>query len=142
MAESKQMLKNTWGLAYETNMKKIAVAAEHTGAPKNLIEAVKIGNVDAETAQWLLNLSNSLSGESFNFNEKGGNPLSPAEAKKEISAIMNNKEHDYWNPGSVGHQDAKEYMKKLYQMTEPGSGTELGTGDGGSVGVGGVTFRQ
>jgi len=76
----------------------------------------------------------------MNINQDGGDKgiLSPDQAKKEISDIMNNKDHDYWHPARTGHQAAKDYLRKLYQMATPGSDQ---SGGAATVGVGGVNFH-
>jgi hypothetical protein len=121
-------------------MERVFNVAKSTGAPPALLEALQAGNVDIATAKWLLGIAGSFKGEGMNINQDGGDKgiLSPEQAKKEISDIMNNKDHDYWHPARTGHQAAKDYLRKLYQMATPGSDQ---SGGAATVGVGGVNFH-
>jgi hypothetical protein len=146
LQEDQTALKNEWGMAYENNLKRIGFVAKNTGAPVALQDAITAGNIDGPTAKWLLGVANSFKGEGVNLNLDKNNEhiLNPEQAKKEISEIMNNKKHDYWNPASPGNKAAKEYMTKLYKMAQPASDSaaSISLASVNTVGAGGgIQFK-
>ena len=136
--EGVTLLKNEWGLAYEKNFNRIANVVKNTGAPVALQDAIVTGNIDPESAKWLLGIANSFKGESSNLidDKSNDNVLTPVQARAEISEIRNNQDHDYWHAERPGNADAKKHMSALYKMLEPSD-----AGQYGSAGVGGVTFQ-
>lgn len=130
-------LAGEWGHAHEQRMKQIANFAEKTEAPPELIQALSLGKVHANTARWLYGLLNQFAGEgAAEFNVPAQDKvMAPAEAKAQIDEIFGNKDHPYWKPEAPGHKEAQEKMRQLYKLVETNpKKIDLGVG---TVGVGG-----
>lgn len=112
-------LKSEWGVAFDDNMATAALAAEITGAPKQLVDAMKASNVDSGTAKWLHGLATRLAGEGGSLKDLKSNTehkLTPSEAQRQINEIRNNPDHDYHHATRPGSKAAREYMSSLYRM--------------------------
>jgi hypothetical protein len=118
--EDKVALKQEWGMAFDERKNDVLKAAEYTGAPDRLIEAIKNDDAGSDTMKWLHKVHEFIKGEGVNMNNDHGDnnnsKVTPAEAKAQISEIMNNKNHPYFNPGDPGHKDALQKMIDLQKM--------------------------
>lgn len=109
-ADAQGALKKELGFAYEDKLSLYAHTAEATGAPPELVKAIKAGTIDLATAKWLDGVSKSLGGEGRAVGDQGsgGAPkLTPDEAKLQIAEVMARKE--YFTPG--GNRDLHEQLK-------------------------------
>lgn len=134
-------LSKEWGAAYTERVGKATRVAEATGAPSELVNAVKQGVVGAQTLKWLYTLSESLGGETANMvNQKGAGILTPEEAMLKISEIRGNKEHPYWKTSDPSHEAARKKMRELHKLAYPG-GTSGLPQQGINAGTGGITYQ-
>ena len=109
-------LKETWGAAHAQNTEMVGVFAEKTNAPPSIQAAVKDGIMDQASMEWIHSMAVALGPEGSGIAmDKTTAPgvLTPTEAKAQISEIMNNSKHDYWNTASLGHKDARTKMRTL-----------------------------
>lgn len=115
--ESRDALQKEWGAAFDRNQSRALNALEASGAPDNLIELVKAGNVDGESLKWFYALSNKLGGgEGSNATEdKGGNlVMTPAEAQAQLAEVMNNPIYmDTAHPRHKEFQDKAMTLRRL-----------------------------
>ncbi len=144
-ADDSAALQTEWGAAHESRIRQISNFAEASGAPTELVNALKAGQVKSATAKWLYSLVESYSkggGKQFDVPPQAPGVLTPADAELEAQAIRKNNDHPYNNPGAPGHEAAKKRMRELYKMIEPDS-QQVTLGGATTVGAGGgVDFRQ
>lgn len=114
-------LKSKWGEAYEQRVGQVNSLLEQTGAPESLAKAVAEGNVDAAALEWIFNLTDRLGkDEGSNLSrDQGSGKLTPHEAESQMSEILNNKQHPYWNAGHPDHKRAVETMMRLGRAARP-----------------------
>lgn len=112
-------LKSEWGNAFDDRMTSAKNIASKTGAPPSLVEAMASGVVGPDTYKWLYDLSTKFQSEGNSLGNQGkdfsNTKLTPSEAKMQVSEIMNNKAHPYWNSRDIGHATAVERMVKLHE---------------------------
>lgn len=116
-----------WGVAFDDNMKLCLNVAEQTGAPPELIQAIRSNQATPATLKWLVKIGKQA-GEGLNLtvdNSTGDGRLTPQEANARISEIMNNRDHAYWKPFDPGHKDALNRMLDLQKMANPQASTNL-----------------
>lgn len=114
-------LKSKWGEAYEQRMSNVNNLLQQTGAPESLAKAVAEGNIDASALEWIYNMSDRVSqDEGSNLSRDQGNgKLTPHEAESQMSEILNNKHHPYWDAGHPDHKRAVDLMTKLGRAARP-----------------------
>lgn len=113
-------VKTEWGAAFDKNYEAVTKFLEDTDAPKELIEKAQGKTLDVDTAKWVMTQFNAVKGEGSGAagDESTGDVITPAEATMQISEILNNKEHAYWNPRDPGHKIAIERMVKLHRLAK------------------------
>ena len=121
LAEVKQgrdALAQEWGYAFQTKEQTAQALLEKTGAPSQLIEAAKKGQLNADTLRWVDQLATSIGREGLDLvnHGQGGGRMTPAEAKAQISEIMNNRSHAYWNASDPMHEQAKKDIVDLHRI--------------------------
>jgi hypothetical protein len=133
-------LKTEWGETHVERMSAAKSIAEKTGAPKELLEAFEKGTLDSRTAKWLYNLSQAITPEGTNLTtDKSESPkMTPEEAQMQISEVLNNPKHPYWNSTDPGHQAALKAYDKLYEYAYPEDKNQTVSFSGAAVGIGGV----
>lgn len=138
--EDNSALKTEWGEAYTERMSLARSIAAKTGAPKALLEAAEKGELDSGTAKWLYNLSQAVTPEGNNLNtDKSENPkMTPEEAQMQISEVLNNPKHPYWNSNDPGHEAALKAYDKLYEYAYPEDKNQTVSFSGAAVGIGGI----
>lgn len=112
----KAKLKQQWGDAYERNTKLVADMAQATGAPEEIVQMARTGDLGADVSNWLYQLSAQIStkeGSSFRDNS-GSSTMTPSEAQARIGEIMNNRNHPYWQ---ASHPDHKAAIKTMIELT-------------------------
>jgi copper chaperone CopZ len=122
--QSREQLRQDWGLAYDKNMALVESVVASTKAPQELVDAVKSGELGPDTSKWLLSVAQSLGSEPNSIGseaDQDSSVITPAEAKAQISEIMNNKKHPYWVTSDPYHQDAVKKMVELHRMANPGA---------------------
>lgn len=119
--EQRAALKKEFGFAFEEKLAAFTAVAEKTGAPPNLLAAIKQGTIDTTTAKWLDGLVKSLGGEGGEVRQQGdggSGKLTPDEAKLQIQEILKNP--DYLrkrNPET--HEALKAKLAKLMPFAYP-----------------------
>jgi len=87
--EGMNKLKREWGEAYDMRVAQAGKIAEASGAPTDLVEAIKLGEAPADSVKWLYNLANRIGGEEFQVAtqepENGG--ITPQEARDRAQEI-------------------------------------------------------
>lgn len=111
--EQKDMLSREWGAALDVRSKQAVELARQTGAPKKLLEAAEAGTIDADTMVWLHGMSKQMGIEAPTISNQGSGVMAPAEATEQISDMMNNKGHPYWDNSHPGHKKAVDKMIDL-----------------------------
>lgn len=117
---NKTALKTEWGVAFDANYNASTKYLEDTNAPKELREGLKAGTLTPETVKWVHSQFEATKGEGSGAasDSSTGDVITPAEAKLQISAIMNNKEHAYWNPRDPANKVAMQRMVKLHKLAK------------------------
>ena len=123
--KDQQQLRNEWGAAHEPRLRETFEFLMQTDPPEHVKERMEAGLMDADTMRWLYSLSQQFNGgESGQIARQGSTPtpdrLTPTEAQEKMSAILNNKEHAFWNPADPGHQGAKERFVELQRQASIG----------------------
>lgn len=114
-------LADEWGYAFDKKLEAAVRAAEVSGAPEQLVEAVKGQTVPPEVMKWLAGLADQLGGEGkANDGRKGEGDgfITPQEAQAQHDEIMANREHPYWTarPGSPEKKRAIEKVLALKEL--------------------------
>lgn len=132
----KAKLAEEWGAAYDRNSKVVATFIAQSDAPESLTKAIESGSIDSGTMKWLHGLATKTIGKqgSFQADDNNTNVMSPEEASMKISEIRNNKQHPYNNKFDPGNAAAKRYMRELYLLKNPKSGTNRAPGTQFNVG--------
>ncbi len=111
-------LRNDWGTAYDSKIKRASKVAELTGAPEGLVGAINDGKVDAATLKWLDGLGSSLGGEQAEMISQGAGGqtgMTKEEARERSTEIhqtlMTMKQSD---PRYQGLMDKRMEYTKMY----------------------------
>lgn len=128
-------LSGEWGAAYNQRMTMITNFAQRTNAPKALVDALRTGTAGNQTSRWLYGLVEQLGGEAQELTRVANEHriMAPAQAQRQIDDIIDNKQHPFWHPEMKGHREAKEKLRKLYEVAHPGKNpapTTVGAGGG------------
>lgn len=116
IGESITQLKESWGPNFERNLNLAQRAVEHLGGQ----EAKDIFNVSGVGSHPVLvemfaNIGRQLAEDNIITGEAAG-VMNTDDAKQKIASINADKEHAYWKPSAPGHAEAKEEMRKLFQL--------------------------
>lgn len=117
-----QALRNEWGYAYGDRYRAAADIAVKTGAPDEVVDLFKQGNVHPNTIRWMFSLAKQFGGEGAEIiGQQGGSNIdnAPAEAQARISEIMGNKSHAYWDSGHPDNAKAIQEMVRLQKIANP-----------------------
>lgn len=106
-------LRGEWGGAYEQRSTIAASVARKTGAPDALVAAVEKGEADSSTMRWLYGLSQQFGQEGVNFTNNQEAVSTPAEIEGQISDILSNNQHPYWDKGHPSHDAAVKRVLDL-----------------------------
>lgn len=119
--ERKEAITKEWGAATEKNTAIAVSVAEKTGAPPELVEAIKGGKAGMTTLKWLHGLASSFGGEGAHMSTAQGSSaaMTPAEAVAQIAEIRNNRTHPVWNKRDPQHQIAVQEWAKLHEYANP-----------------------
>ena len=123
-------IKEKFGHAFSDNMGKINTLLTKTGAPTDLVEAVKSGMVGLETVTWMYNMGKQMGGEGFNFDDVDDtttreHKMTPEEAQGAIDEINNNKDHAYWKGTGEEKKRATDRMIQLMKFANPNASVEM-----------------
>jgi hypothetical protein len=121
--ETVSSLKQEWGRAFEQKVDAAARVAQEFGNPEmfdiTLQDGSKLGdNPDFIKAfAKIADFRQSVTSEDTVADMSQSNVMTPADAKAEIEAIMNDKGHPYWDRKNlVGRQQAVERVQELWGM--------------------------
>ena len=121
--ETVSSLKQEWGRAFEQKVDAAARVAQEFGNPEmfdiTLQDGSKLGdNPDFIKAfAKIAEFRQSVTSEDTVADMSQSNVMTPADAKAEIEAIMNDKGHPYWDRKNlVGRQQAVERVQELWGM--------------------------
>lgn len=121
--ETVSSLKQEWGRAFEQKVDAAARVAQEFGNPEmfdiTLQDGSKLGdNPDFIKAfAKIAEFRQSVTSEDTVADMSQSNVMTPADAKAEIDAIMNDKGHPYWDRKNlVGRQQAVERVQELWGM--------------------------
>ena len=121
--ETVSSLKQEWGRAFEQKVDAAARVAQEFGNPEmfdiTLQDGSKLGdNPDFIKAfAKIADFRQSVTSEDTVADMSQSNVMTPADAKAEIDAIMNDKGHPYWDRKNlVGRQQAVERVQELWGM--------------------------
>lgn len=108
-------LKQEWGMAYDQNQGIALSVAKATDAPEGVVQAMEAGQMDPAMTKWMYSLSKKFEGEGQQLmeNQERKMHMTPDEIRGQISDIMENKEHPYYQAGHPDHQSALEKMVDL-----------------------------
>ena len=112
-------LKEEWGGAYDRNVGLAARAVIESGG-KDLLKFLDesgLGNHPG-LIKAFARMGQILADEGYMSGEIEG-ASGPAEAKEQISAIFNDKNHAYWNADHAEHKEAVKRMAALHQQAYP-----------------------
>lgn len=128
-------LQKDWGFAYDKNNNIVKNFLAQSGAPDGVKGIFESGAMDAVSRKWFLDLASKFGGEETNFSNDNNSfhgKITPDEAVKRISEIMNNKEHAYWKPRDIAHDAALREMRELYELKLGEKATNLAPGAPGA----------
>lgn len=128
--ESHDALQREWGVAYQERVDATVTMLEQTGAPEDVMNAVKAGMVGGNTIKWLHGLYSRIGApEGINNANQPGNTgngrLTPSEAQSQINEILNNRQHPYWINSHPQHADAVKRVLELGKMADPSASTSI-----------------
>lgn len=115
-AESRGKVATEWGAAFDQNSNQAIALLEATGAPKEIIDLAKGGNIDGDSLRWFHALSQKISGGTTpNAVSDNGHTqvMTPSEASAQLDEIMSNTEGPYWNEN---HPKYKETQAKAMSL--------------------------
>lgn len=120
-------LKQEWGAAFDDRNGRAVKMLEATGAPADIVQMAKDGMVGANTLKWMYDLSTKFGGEGAPAVQDQGasGRMTPAEAEAQISEIMNNRQHPYWDSHHPEHQSAIKKMLELGKFANPKASTDI-----------------
>ena len=125
---SRQAVEQEWGATFKDREAQAIAAAEATGAPEAVIQMAKEGKIGGDTLKWMHALATKIGGGEGNANHDNGNNsgrMTPVEAEAQISDIMNNRQHPYWDAHHPEHQSAIKKMMKLAAFADPKASTSF-----------------
>jgi len=116
--ESRTALMAEWGLAFDGREKEAIAALKKTGAPSSLIQQAETSQLGADTLKWAYGLVTTIGREGLEIGiqDGGTHKMTPDEAQSQITEVLNNREHAYWNPRDPSHKTAKDKMVELHRM--------------------------
>ena len=120
--DRKAAVKKELGFAFEDRMTSFLDVAEKTGAPPQLVAAIRAGDIDVATVKWLDSLAKSMGGQGRAVGEQSdGRPgkMTPLEAKEKIQEILKNPAYLNRGKNPEEHEVLKAKMAKLMPFAYP-----------------------
>jgi len=119
-ADTKKLV-DTWGAAYDNNLKIALAIADKVDAPKYISEPLHSNNPPFATAVFMLGLADSLGVETSEIikHPKGGPVMTPDDAKLTMSEMRRNSDHPLNNPSDPGHEAAITKFTELAGFASP-----------------------
>tara|TARA_Y100000034_G_scaffold123003_1_gene169207 strand:- start:13954 stop:14970 length:1017 start_codon:yes stop_codon:yes gene_type:complete len=128
-ADSRKTLEAEWGATFSDRESQAIAMMERTGAPEILVNMAKEKAIGGETLAWFHKLAESVTGgeggPQIGQDQGGSGKMTPAEAQAQISEIMNNRQHPYWDMHHPEHQQAIQKMLKLSAYADPSASTTI-----------------
>jgi hypothetical protein len=135
-------LKREWGTATEERKALAIVAAEKMGAPTQLVEAARTGNLEPSAMKWLYSVAKAVGSEGNSLSREPAAQrqpsMTPAEAEAQISELQKNPA--WRNEGDPRHNQLIMKMVELVEIAN--TGKQVGDGVGHIVGLSGVTIGR
>ena len=126
--EGMAALKREWGFAFDEKRQAAIAAAESTGAPESLVQALKDDKAGAETWRWLAKVHGSIGRQGAHTpdadSERDRGMMTPAEAKQQIAEIRSNREHPFHHQGHPDHKWAVNRVRDLTVLSMGPEGRE------------------
>lgn len=125
---SRQAIEKEWGAVFKDREAQAIAAAEATGAPAAIIEMAKEGKIGGDTLKWMHSLAVKIGGGEGRAIHDDGNSsgrMTPADAKAQISDIMNNRAHPYWDSHHPENAAAIQKVLKLGALADPSASTSF-----------------
>ena len=125
---SRQAIEQEWGATFKDREAQAIAAAEATGAPEAIIQMAKEGKIGGDTLKWMHALASKIGGGEGNANHDSGNNsgrMTPSEAEAQISDILNNRSHPYWDSHHPDNKAAISKMMKLAAFADPNASTNF-----------------
>ena len=122
--KNKSAVKQEYGEATETKLRQMTDFAKQVGFDEGLIGAIEDGAIGVDNLKALEKITEGYKssgpriGDDQNFQDFAH--VTPDQAEQQLSEIMNNKEHDYWNGSAPGHQAAVKKVVELTRAAEAG----------------------
>lgn len=134
--EEKAKLAEAWGTAHDRNSTVVSNFLKHTEAPKGILDALEAGTVDSATMMWIHSMASKTVGKqgSFQNDDSNSGVMTPDEAALKISEIRNNPKHAYYNKMDPGNAAARKYVRELYLLKNPKTGTASAPGTQFNIG--------
>ena len=121
--ETVSSLKQEWGRAFEQKVDAAARAAQEFGNAEMFDITLQDGSKLGDNPEFIkafakiAEFRQSVTSEDTVADMSQSNVMTPADAKAEIDAIMNDKGHPYWDRKNlVGRQQAVERVQELWGM--------------------------
>ena len=113
--EVEQSLKQEWGFDYDKNLRAAQRAIDVYG-DKDLTELLNgpTGN-DPAIVKLFARLGGEVTEEMAKNTQNNKLNVSPLDAKQEISQVMNDNKHPYFDPNHREHKEAVEKMRQLHE---------------------------
>jgi hypothetical protein len=118
-AESRGKVETEWGAAFDQNSNQAIALLEATGAPKEIVDLAKSGNIDGDSLRWFHALSQKISGGTApNAVGDDGHAqvMTPSEAESQLHEMMSNKESPYWNTSDRRHKEFQDKAMALRKL--------------------------
>ena len=125
---SRLAIEKEWGATFKDRENQAIAAAEATGAPQAIIDMAKEGKIGGDTLKWMHALAEKIGGGEGRTDLDDGNNsgrMTPADAEAQISDMMNNRAHPYWDSHHPDHQAAIQKMMKLAAFADPNASTSF-----------------
>lgn len=125
---SRQATEQEWGAVFKDREAEAIAAAESTGAPAAIIQMAKEGKIGGDTLKWMYSLATKLGGaegQAIRDQGQGNGRMAPDEAKAQISDILNNRSHPYWDSHHPDNKSAIDKMLKLAAFADPQASTSF-----------------
>ena len=125
---SRQAIEQEWGAVFKDRESQAIAAAEATGAPDAIIQMAKEGKIGGDTLKWMYSLATKIGGSEGSFAKDQGNSngrMTPADAQAQISDIMNNRKHPYWDSHHPENAAAIKKVVALGAFADPSASTNF-----------------
>ena len=89
----KKQLETEWGQAYDGKMERIYTVINQTGAPTDVVDAIKAGKMGPESLKWLDAMAENLQGSKMEISGQAPTQqigTTPAEAKEQAAELRDN----------------------------------------------------